>query len=111
MKEKIIIMLDWNAGPIWGNYIDPDTFKKSTGIDIVDNDEIIQELNTQICDLYTSYYDFDSDGEGCTFNRDREKADKSIMLELLSKLITRLNELNDGSYEIEDRETERIKKL
>lgn len=41
---------------------------------------------------------------------------ESFILELfnlvpLSKLISRLNELNDGSFEIEDRETERIKKL
>ena len=111
MKEKIIIMLDWNAGPVWGNYIDPVTFKKTTGVDIVDNDKIIQELNNQICDLYTSYYDFESDGEGCKFNKEKEKADKNLMLELLNKLISRLNELNDGSFEIEDRETARIQNL
>ena len=111
MKEKIIIMLDWNAGPIWGNYIDPETFEKSTGVEIVDNDKTVQELNNKISELYSSYYDFDSNGEGCTFNKEKEIADKTIMLDLLGKLISRLNELNDGSFEIEDRESERIKNL
>ena len=52
---------------------------------------------------YLKYYDFDSNGEGCTFNKKKEVADKNIMLDLLGKLISRLNELNDGSFEIEDR--------
>ena len=33
------------------------------------------------------------------------------MLDLLKKLIKRLNELNDGSFEVDDRETERVKNL
>ena len=45
------------------------------------------------------------------FNKESEKADKVILLDLLGKLIDRLNELNDGSFEIDDRETERIKNL
>lgn len=33
------------------------------------------------------------------------------MLALLGKLIKKLDELNDGSFEIDDRETERVKNL
>lgn len=33
------------------------------------------------------------------------------MLALLEKLKKRLNEINDGSFEIDDRETERVKNL
>lgn len=33
------------------------------------------------------------------------------MLDLLSKLLSRLEELNDGSFEIDDCETERVKRL
>jgi hypothetical protein len=33
-----------------------------------------------------------------------------IILDLLNQLINRLKKLNDGSFEIEDRETERVKK-
>ncbi len=111
MKEKVIIMLDWNSGPVWGNYVNPDTFEKTTGIKIIDEDPQIKALNEEICNMYTGYYEFDSNGEACFFNKEREKADKVILLDLLGKLIDRLNELNDGSFEIDDRETERIKNL
>ena len=33
------------------------------------------------------------------------------MLELLGKLMKKLDEVNDGSFEIDDRETERVKSL
>ncbi len=33
------------------------------------------------------------------------------MIELLEKLIDRLNEIDDGSFEIDDRETERVRNL
>jgi ATP-dependent RNA helicase len=33
------------------------------------------------------------------------------MLDLLGKLIKRLDEVNDGSFDIDDRETERVKNL
>lgn len=33
------------------------------------------------------------------------------MLKLFEKLFARLDEINDGSFEIEDRETERIRNL
>lgn len=48
------------------------------------------------------YYEFDSHGEACWFNKEQQKKDKPKMLQLLSKLKKRLNEINDGSFEIED---------
>ena len=42
---------------------------------------------------------------------DTKKKDKYKMLELLGKLIKRLNELNDDSFEVDDRETERVTNL
>lgn len=45
------------------------------------------------------------------FDKDQEKKDKYIMLDLLGKLMKRLDEINDGSFEIYDRETERVKNL
>ena len=41
----------------------------------------------------------------------QEEFDKEIMLDLITQLIARLNEINDGSFVIEDLETERLKKL
>ncbi len=107
--KKIKIMLDYLQGPIWTS--DPETGKPETGIEVVDNDETLRQLNYEIQDLYDSYYEFDSHGQACWFNEKQEKADKDKMLGLLAKLRNRLEELNDGSYEIEDLETPRYMQL
>ena len=43
--------------------------------------------------------------------RNKRKKDKYKMLDLLGKLMKRLDEVNDGSFEVDDRETERVKNL
>ena len=106
-KTTIRIMLDFLAGPIW--FSEPDCLY--TGIPVLDNDDVLLKLNNKICDMYSSYYEFDSHDQGCWFDTEREKAEKDEMLDLLTQLIDRLNELNDGSFVIDDRETERVKKL
>lgn len=45
------------------------------------------------------------------FDKEQEKKDKYKMLDLLGKLMKRINEVNDGSFEIDYRETERVKDL
>lgn len=40
-----------------------------------------------------------------------KRIDKYKMLDLFGKLMKRLDEVNDGSFEIDDRETERVKNL
>lgn len=60
---------------------------------------------TVICRL------FDSHNEPCWYNHEKEKAEKDVMIELISKIKSRLNEINDGSFVVEDLETERLKKL
>ena len=103
--------LDYLSGPIWGDIYSVELHKSITGIDIVDNDNILQELNNQIQDLYLTYYEFGKDPQTCLFNKDRQKQDKERMLSLLSKLKARFNEINDGSFEIEDLITPEYEKL
>ena len=64
-----------------------------------------------MADMYSSYYEFDSHGVACWFNKEQQIKDKLKMLELLSKLKARLNEINDGSFEIEDLITPEYEKL
>lgn len=109
--KKIKIQLDFNNGPIWGNYYDEELNKTMTGIDIIDNNKEIQELNKLIQEKYSSYYEFNSHHEACWFNKEKEKQEKKEMLELITKLISLINFVNDGSFEIEDNETNRIKNL
>ena len=68
-------------------------------------------LNRRNEELFDSYYEFDSHDQPCWFNEEKEKADKSRMLELLGKLNARIAELNDGSFVVDDRETSRVEAL
>lgn len=100
---KIIKLdLDYLSGPIWGDVYSIELHKSITGIKIIDDDKILQDLHNQIQDLFLTYYDFDAEGQTCLFNKEKQQADKVKMLEMVNKLKLRLNEINDGSFEIED---------
>lgn len=108
-KEIVKIQLDFLQGPIWIS--DVETGQPMTGLDIIDNDEKLRKINYEISTLYSSYYEFDSHDQACWFNEEQEKKDKEKIISLLKQLIDRLNELNDGSFLVEDYETERLEKL
>ena len=97
-RMKIKLMTEFLHGPIW--VYDEEGFIDS--LTLVEEDFIIKELDKEMADMYSSYYEFDSHDEACWFNKEKQIEDKPKMLELLSKLKTRLNEINDGSFEIED---------
>lgn len=78
---------------------------------IISDDVPLQELCNEIENMYASYYEFDSHEQACWFNHEKEKVDKEIMLDLIERLIARLNEINDGTFVIEDCETQRLKEL
>ena len=102
-------MLDFLQGPIWTS--DAENGKPQTGISIIDENENIRELNFKIQDMYNGYYEFNSHNQPCWFNKEQEKADKEKMLAMIAELIEMLNKINDGSFVIDDQETERIKVL
>lgn len=107
--HKVKIMLDYLQGPIWTS--DPNTGRPQTGIEAVDSDGGLRDISYEIQDLYFPYYEFDSHGQVCWFNEAQERADKGKMLELLGKLNARLDEINDGSFVVEDLETPRVMAL
>ena len=104
-------MLDFITGPIWKDIYDTKKKELVTGINVVDNDECVQKINDEIQDLYSSYYRIDYNDEPVYFDKEQEKKDKYKMLALLEKLKKRLYKINDGSFEIDDKETERVKNL
>ncbi len=107
--KTLKIALDYLVGPLWKDeFIDGEL---RCGIPAVDNDEALQALNDQIAQLYSSYYEFDSHGQACWFDEERECADKPRMLALLGKLNARLSEVNDGSFAVDDEETPRVEAL
>ena len=109
--KKLRIMLDFISGPIWKDIYDTKKKELVTGINVIDNDECVQKINDEIQDLYSSYYKIDYNDEPVYFDKEQEKKDKYKMLALLEKLKKRLYEINDGSFEIDDRETERVNNL
>lgn len=108
-KKTIMIALDYLAGPIWDS--DIQTGEPLTGIDVIDSDEELIQLNLKISDLYCSYYEFNSHDQPCWFNEEQKYKDRFIMLDLLEKLVSRLNEINDGSYVVEPIALEYYRKL
>ncbi len=102
------IMNEFIHSPIWVYDDDDDIIDEPT---IIANDTKLQELCSQAEDMFSSYYEFDSHDEPCWFNHEKEKVDKNIMLELITHIKERLNEINDGSYTVEDLETERLENL
>lgn len=107
--KTLKILPDFLAGHLWKDeLIDGET---RTGVPVIVNDVALQALNDQICELHSSYYEFDSHDQACWFNEEQEKADKPLMLELLGKLNARIAELNDGSFVVDDRETPRVEAL
>lgn len=109
--KKLIIMLDFGEGPIWTEYFDEEKGRLLTGIEKVDNDKELWDINETIQKLFTSYCHFDYNNQACFFDEEQEKKYKYKMLVLLEKLKKRLYEINDGSFEIDNRETERVKNL
>lgn len=107
--KKIELQLDYLQGPIWISNVD--TGKPLTGITIIDNDVKIREINKKIADLYNGYYEFDSHDQPCWFNEEKERSQKHIMLSLLQQLNGRLDEINDGSFVVEDHLTDYYRKL
>ncbi len=107
----IKLMFDYDEGPIWPNYIDPYTFERSTGIDMIDNDQVIKDICSKMSNMYSDYYTFDTDDSPCKFDFEKQKKDKDNMLRLLTQLKNRLNEINDGSFVIDDQITKEYDNL
>lgn len=110
-KKNIRIMLDIWAGPIWGCRFNEEENTYEYHIESIANDRQLMELHQTIQDLFSSYYHFDYKDEPVYFDEEQEKKDKYKMLDLLNQLNKRLDELNDGSFVVDDRETDRVRNL
>lgn len=108
-KEKVKLMFDFLQGPIWTS--DVETGEPLTGINIIDEDKILPELNLRCSELYSECYEFDVDNNPCIFNKDTARKNKKEILELLGKLKNRLDEINDGSFYVEDLATKEIEEI
>ncbi len=108
-KEKVKLMFDYLQGPIWTS--DIETGEPLTGLDIIDDDKVLPNLNLRCSELYSECYEFDSNNQPCIFNKETAKKNKKEILELLAKIKSRLEEINDGSFYVEDLATKEIEEL
>lgn len=108
-KEIIKLTLDIFMCPIFLS--DIETGEIYTGIKVIDNDPIVKELNFKLGNIYTNYFEFDSHDEACWFNQEQATKDKNMLLDLMKKLVDRLNLINDGSYEVIDDTSEYLKEI
>ena len=102
MKE-VVINFDFDMGPIWKDKFDVNTGEISTGITVIDNDDEVRRLNDEASELFESIYSFKAGGGGCSFDSERFEKIKPRLRSLIYKIIKRLDEINDGTYEIVDK--------
>ena len=101
------IMNEFIHSPIWV-YDEDDIIDEPA---LIANDTKLQDLCNQAENMFSSYYEFNSHNEPCWFNHEKEKQEKEVMLALIFQIKDRLNKINDGSYAVEDLETERLRNL
>lgn len=66
-------MLDFISGPLWKYIYDTKKKELVTGIDVVDDDKYIQNLNDENSDLYLSYYKINYNDAPCILTKTKRK--------------------------------------
>lgn len=106
---EIIIKLGYMQGPILLS--DAISCKPTTGIHCVDSDIEIINLNRQIRLMYNECYKFDEYNNTLLFSDEKARSEKEVLLDLLEKLIIRLDKVNDGSFRVEDQASDKLRGL
>lgn len=100
--KKIKIMNEFLHGPVW--YCDDEGFEWDNKDEFLPfiNDKELNDVADKINEMYSGYFEFDSHGVACWFNKEQQRKDASKMLVLLKRLKARIDELNDGTFLVED---------
>lgn len=113
-KRTITITFDCYIGPIVGAAVD-ENGREITKIGIVDGDAETQKIVDEARALWLSLFknvDFTEENPtGFEFDEKREREVAPELMALTEKLIRRLGEINDGSFQIEDWATPKLKKV
>lgn len=99
--KTIRLEFDFLIGPIIKEVFSISKNKLVTGIDVIDSDITLNQLDEKACSLYSSFYEFDKN-DACAFNMEIAKKHKKELSELINKILKRLDLLNDGSYKVQD---------
>lgn len=107
--RKIKLMFEFGHGPIWDS--NPFTGNLMTGIEIVDSDSNLEMWNRKCMDLYDECYEFNSHCKSCYFNEETLAKNKKELLHILKQIRSRLEELNNNNFIIEDQTTDELSKV
>lgn len=98
--DELVLQFDFLQGAIKTTVYDASTQNCLTGVKVVDEDSVIWDINAQIDNIYSSLYVFGVDGCPCYFDNARYEEIKNDLSKLVTRLISRLEEINDGSFVI-----------
>ncbi len=108
----IKIMTDFLHSPIWYcSERSVEFFNKKDDFSDFYKDKELNEAAEKLGDLNDSFYHFDTNDQACFFDKEAEKANKELILQLLSTIKSRINALNKGRFIIEDYCTEYYENL
>lgn len=110
-KVTILVGLELVFGPILKDeQLEDGSF--SSGSEIVDNDLVIAELDRKTNELWCSLFSKDEESHsGFSFDYEKEKEIAPVLLDYIDQIKSRLNEINDGSFEVEDMISEHLRSL
>ncbi|QFJ53395.1 Uma2 family endonuclease [Pseudobutyrivibrio xylanivorans] len=103
MKKEIEIKLDNNRYPLLVKDSNG-VCLENTGIATVNNDFFIQKWSEEATELYSSLY-----GENNLFNKEKYEEMKPKLSATLWKIVARLEEINDGSFIVINKEQDLLK--
>jgi len=107
-KETIYIGLEYLFGPIQ-KFVKSDDGNLYTGIKVIDEDDLIQKLDKEINDIWCNLWVNDNnESGGLKFEVKKAKELVKQLIDMSNELLNRLNDINDGSYEIEDMISEQL---
>lgn len=93
----IKLMNEFLHGPIW--IYDEEKMIRRT-YPLITDDEILMRLNEDARKLFDECYSFDKNDEPCSFSEVLYEKNKISIAKIVQEIIARLNEVNDGSFEI-----------
>lgn len=102
---KLLIDLELEFGRFPIDYCYGEDDFTYTGIEAIDNNKLIQDLNIKLFYIYNDYYEFDTHDVACWFNEEQFHKDIPMLKQLTRELIDELNRVNDGTYFLEDKIT------
>lgn len=95
----IRLMNEFLHGPIW--IYDQNEFIRLKH-HLITNDSVIIKLNEDAAELYDSFFNFTQDDKPYYFDKNEYQKAFPKMRELIEKIKQRLDEINDGSFTVED---------